>query len=132
MMPIEEKVKLGKEIIYGAVMMGSNSMFMQAIAVSSIMRLKEFNEPENTIAEVLSLGTDEVLIEEFKKSLIEAFNDDEMAKSFKERHANMVKTNKVLAKMVNADVDNLGIRPYNVILGTALIEAGEEICKGVK
>jgi molybdopterin-guanine dinucleotide biosynthesis protein len=131
-MPIEEKVKLGKEIIYGAVMMGSNSMFMQAIAVSSIMRLKEFNEPENTIAEVLSLGTDEVLIEEFKKSLIEAFNDDEMAKSFKERHANMVKTNKVLAKMVNADVDNLGIRPYNVILGTALIEAGEEICKGVK
>lgn len=132
MMPIEEKVKLGKEIIYGTLMMGGNSMFMQAIAVSSIMRLKEFNEPENTIAEVLSLGTDEVLIEEFKKSLIEVFNDDEMAKSFKERHANMVKTNKVLAKMVNADVDNLGIRPYNVILGTALIEAGEEICKGVK
>ena len=128
MLSIEEKISMGKTIVNQ--LADSKGASLEQLMIPAIMYLAINGESEDAIVEIIGLGVNESIVDELKGRLLKSF--EKLDSGTLESVGSYEELMKVFGQLTNiggkgSSVKNMTIQPFNVLLGEAMVKAGNEI-----
>lgn len=128
MLSIEEKISMGKTIVNQ--LADSKGVDVDQLMIPAIMYLAINGESQDALVEIIGLGVNESIVDGIKDNLLSNFANTDSGTwasvgSYKELM-------KVFGKLTNiggkgSSAKSMTIQPFNVLLGEAMVKAGNEI-----
>lgn len=128
MLSIEEKISMGKTIVNQ--LADSKGVDVDQLMIPAIMYLAINGESKDALVEIIGLGVNESVVDGIKDNLLKNFeNADSGAWASVGSYKELMK---VFGKLTNiggksSSAKSMTMQPFNVLLGEAMIKAGNEI-----
>ena len=128
MLSIEEKISMGKTIVNQ--LANSKGVAVDQLMIPAIMYLAINGESEDALVEIIGLGVNESIVDGLKENLLNNFaNVDSGAWASVGSYKELMKVFGQLTDIggKGRSVKNMTMQPFNVLLGEAMVKAGNEL-----